>query len=153
MHYFGGIIQGYDASHLKWLRQARSFNATKRITAQCFTLYSILLALGQTHVDYFSLDVEGTELEILETIPFEKVTIDVFSIEYKVTCESEHEWETRSFAKLQKIRQFFKRLGNYKEVSILPWGTAFNTEKKEARGQDVIFKRVQNMKKPRYKNR
>ena len=39
----------------------------------CFPLETMLLALNQTHVDYFSLDVEGFELEVLQTIPFDKV--------------------------------------------------------------------------------
>ena len=43
----------------------------------CFPLYSILLALDQIHVDYFSLDVEGLEFEVLKTIPFDKIDITV----------------------------------------------------------------------------
>ena len=35
---------------------------------------STLYAIGVTHIDYFPLDVEGPELEILETIPFDKIT-------------------------------------------------------------------------------
>ncbi len=48
----------------------------------CFPLESILLAINQTHVDYFSLDVEGYELPILKTIPFDKIQIDTLSVEY-----------------------------------------------------------------------
>jgi hypothetical protein len=47
------------------------------ITLQCFPLYSILLAVGRTKVDFFSLDVEGHELKILKTIPWHKVVIKV----------------------------------------------------------------------------
>ena len=50
---------------------------------QCFPLYSILAAIGVFHVDFFSLDVEGAELPILRTIPFDKVDIDSFVIETK----------------------------------------------------------------------
>jgi len=46
----------------------------KTIRKQCFPLYSLLLALGNPTVDYLSLDVEGTELGILKTIPWDKVT-------------------------------------------------------------------------------
>ena len=42
---------------------------------QCFPLYSILLALGNPTVDFFSLDVEGSELGVLRTIPWNKVDI------------------------------------------------------------------------------
>ena len=49
---------------------------------QCFPLYSILLALDDPTVDYFSLDVEGAEMEILKTISWEKVDIKVLTIEF-----------------------------------------------------------------------
>ncbi len=48
----------------------------------CFPLESILAALNRTDVDFFSLDVEGKELEVLKTIPFGKIQIDTLSVEY-----------------------------------------------------------------------
>ena len=48
----------------------------------CFPFYSMMLALNQTHIDYFSLDVEGLELDILRTIPFDKLDISIFTVEY-----------------------------------------------------------------------
>ena len=47
------------------------------IQVQCFPLYSVLLAVGRTKVDFFSLDVEGHELKVLKTIPWHKVDIKV----------------------------------------------------------------------------
>lgn len=47
------------------------------VSVQCFPLYTYLLALNLTHVDYFSLDVEGVELDVLKTIPFHSVSIQV----------------------------------------------------------------------------
>lgn len=52
------------------------------VTAQCFPFYSILLAIGNPTVHYFSLDVEGVEVDVLKTIPWDKVDIKVLSIEY-----------------------------------------------------------------------
>ena len=43
----------------------------------CFPFHSILFAIGNPTVDYFSLDVEGVELDILKTIPWNKVDIKV----------------------------------------------------------------------------
>ena len=40
------------------------------IRVQCFPLYSILLALGNPTVHYFSLDIEGAELAVLKVICF-----------------------------------------------------------------------------------
>lgn len=44
---------------------------------QCFPLYSILLAVGRTEIDFLELDVEGSEYKILKTIPWHKVDIKV----------------------------------------------------------------------------
>ena len=48
----------------------------------CFPLTSLMLALQRTHIDYFSLDVEGFEFDILQTIPWTKLDISTFSVEY-----------------------------------------------------------------------
>ena len=47
----------------------------KVIKTMCFPFHSILFAIGNPSVDYFSLDVEGVELDILKTIPWNKVDI------------------------------------------------------------------------------
>jgi hypothetical protein len=41
----------------------------------CFPLYSILMALGNPTVDYFSVDLEGAELQVLQSLPLDKVDI------------------------------------------------------------------------------
>jgi len=51
------------------------------VNITCFPLDIMLEAIGVNHVDYFSLDVEGREADILQSIPFDKLRIDVFSIE------------------------------------------------------------------------
>ncbi|CAK9303479.1 unnamed protein product [Gordionus sp. m RMFG-2023] len=60
----------------------------------CFSLYSTLLAIVENvnlsnyvrddkiQVDYFSLDVEGAELEVLKTIPFDKISIKIMTVEF-----------------------------------------------------------------------
>lgn len=42
------------------------------------------MALEMTEIDYFSLDIEGAELNILKTIPFGALTIRVMSVEYNL---------------------------------------------------------------------
>ena len=44
-------------------------------TVQCFPLYSILLAVGQTKIDYLSLDIEGSETDVLTNVPWHLVDI------------------------------------------------------------------------------
>lgn len=48
----------------------------------CFPLETLLLAINVTHVDYFSLDVEGVEMPVLKTIPWNKLDIRIMSVEY-----------------------------------------------------------------------
>ena len=48
----------------------------------CFSLNTILSAINVKKVDYFSLDVEGGEYSVLQSIKFDKTTIDSFSIEH-----------------------------------------------------------------------
>ena len=45
----------------------------KSVKMQCLPLYTLLLALGNPTVHYFSLDIEGAEFPVLKTIPWDKV--------------------------------------------------------------------------------
>ena len=58
----------------------RQNDAQGKGKALCLPFFSVLLALGNPAVDYFSLDVEGAELPILKTIPWHKVQIKVNQI-------------------------------------------------------------------------
>lgn len=60
----------------------------KVINVTCVPFYTIMLALNRTTVDYFSLDVEGNELDILKTIPFKEMDIKVISAEFFHTAEN-----------------------------------------------------------------
>jgi hypothetical protein len=65
-HALGRIEEGYTSDELDSLT-----------VVQCFPLYSILLAVNRTNIDFFSLDVEGHEAKVLQTIPWHKVNIKV----------------------------------------------------------------------------
>jgi len=67
----------------------------KTTKVQCFPFYSLLLAVNQTTVDYFSLDIEGHEKRVLETIPWEKVDIKV-----NVVNDAFKYWKKRLLRKL-----------------------------------------------------
>ena len=75
--------------------------------ALCLSFYSILLAVGNPVVDYFSLDVEGAELLVLQTIPWTKVDIKVLSI------------ECGQMARCNKIGKFMQSVG-YKLARYVP---------------------------------
>lgn len=52
------------------------------ISVQCFPFMDYMLALNVTTVNYFSLDIEGHELEVLKTIPFDAINIETLSVEF-----------------------------------------------------------------------
>ena len=61
--------------------QTRTDIKSQEIQVQCFPLYSVLQALKNPHVDYFSLDIEGAEMVVLETLPWSKVNMTLLSVE------------------------------------------------------------------------
>ncbi|KAK3087900.1 hypothetical protein FSP39_012292, partial [Pinctada imbricata] len=70
----------YDNTSLEWIKRKRI--PEKFITVQCLPFYSILLAIGQSRIDFFSLDIEGEELSVLKTIPWDRVDIRMLTVEF-----------------------------------------------------------------------
>ena len=66
----------------------------------CLPLYSLLLALGSPAVHYLSLDMEGVELDVLRTLPWDKVDIWVISVE---TNHAHNTVEPHSWTRQQLI--------------------------------------------------
>jgi FkbM family methyltransferase len=97
---------------------------------QCFPLFSLLEAIGVKSIDYFSLDIEGAELDVLKTIPWNKVKIKVLDIEYRAYPEP----RSKSVEKLEKIRAYMRDLNIYDEVGLLP-----TSAKTGRQGLDVVF--------------
>ncbi|KAK3586476.1 hypothetical protein CHS0354_001861 [Potamilus streckersoni] len=64
----------------QWV-QEHKFDQKPYYEVPCFPLYSIMLAINRTSIDYFGLDVEGNELQILETIPFDDLDIKSLTAE------------------------------------------------------------------------
>ena len=56
-------------------------NALNKLKVQCFPLQAVLKAIDLPKVQYFSLDIEGAEYDVLKTIDFNVVDLSVFSIE------------------------------------------------------------------------
>jgi len=115
----GGLSSSLESKIMKRFKIWSRSSVLPEIYVQCFPLTSILDALNVHHIDYLSLDVEGAEIEILKTVDWTKLTVDVLTIEYNLSVD-----------KLRKIRSLFKNTSLYKEVRIL------------GGGQDVVFVRV-----------
>ncbi|XP_059488980.1 uncharacterized protein LOC132204476 isoform X2 [Neocloeon triangulifer] len=51
----------------------------------CLPFNTLMTSLNRTKIDFFSLDVEGFEFEILKTIDFKKFEFDLITLEHKHT--------------------------------------------------------------------
>lgn len=101
----GGLINTMYPRHLK------IFAPRKRLKTElmdCFPFVSILKTIGRNHVDIFSLDIEGGELAVLETIPLNTITINVFMIEFLVNDD-----RVATQARLKSLQMLFARTGLY----------------------------------------
>ncbi|MBK8726813.1 MAG: FkbM family methyltransferase [Holophagaceae bacterium] len=76
---FSGLLENYD---LRQVERIRSHVQSQRILqVQVRTLNGLLEENGLAHVDYCSIDTEGSELKILGSLDFSRFTFDYFSIE------------------------------------------------------------------------
>jgi hypothetical protein len=92
------------------------------VTVPCFKLDTILNEIRVSQINYFSLDVEGAEIFVLETMKNElksqKIIVDVWTIEYRV-WDGEKVVVDASLKNLEGLRTFFKDIGGYVEHSQL----------------------------------
>ncbi|KAK2154062.1 hypothetical protein LSH36_278g06043 [Paralvinella palmiformis] len=139
--FVGGLTDHFDESHKRIMDlRPESLPRAVEMVEQCFPLFSMLVAVNRTHIDYFSLDVEGSELDILKTIPFDKVVIDIITVEYGVRGIKTR--DESSIERLKAIRRFFKNLkGMYEEIGVIPSKFPDDQIENDVHGLDVIFKR------------
>ena len=84
------------------------------IKVSCFPLISILQAINRFEIDYFSLDVEGAEKGILESLPWDKLNIRTISIEH-------NKWPGGKKALLKFMRSVgYIKLTEIKKVPVAP---------------------------------
>lgn len=83
--------------------------SSRRVQVPCRPMSSYLQ--GVKHVDFFSVDVEGAELEVLSTIDFKAVVVEVFLVELEVGSSSA--WRIRRLLhNLDYVECTRKRLNN-----------------------------------------
>lgn len=89
------------------------FKNMKTIMCQTINIMELFEENNIKHIDYFSLDIEGYELNILKTIDFDKINIEFFTIE----------WSNNE--KIKKDLIFFMTSKNYKVHRINKWDIEF----------------------------
>lgn len=78
-----GLCGTYDQRALNAvMSDIKNFGGECRlIQVPCVRIDKILTGYGMSHIDFLSLDTEGNELEILNTINFSQIKIDVITVE------------------------------------------------------------------------
>lgn len=94
----GGREKEMSDNHKKRIDYSSAINGKRTIFVPCFSLNTILKALNVQKIDYFSLDIEGGEFDVLQSLDFEKYYFRTFSIEHN----SEIEKRDRMIEFLQK---------------------------------------------------
>jgi len=87
------------------------------IPVMCFPFNDILTAINVTHIDYLSLDIEGLEVEVLETLNWKKIRIDIMTIEFN-----------RDRRQLDRLRNLMKQVGGYREIGLRKIDVVFERE-------------------------
>ncbi|XP_062616366.1 uncharacterized protein LOC134278065 [Saccostrea cucullata] len=114
----GGSEKDMARSHVIQLK------GYKRTKVPCFLLIDVLLLIGVFHINYFSLDVEGGEMVVLNSMRdhliSRQIIVDVWTIEYRAWAGPRFDW-AKGKENLANYRAFFKKIGGYVEHSQLAY--------------------------------
>jgi FkbM family methyltransferase len=101
-----GLKSEYCEKHLQRIDyEIGLFGGSKKeIEVQCYNINEVLTQHNMFNIDFCSLDIEGGEFNVLQTIDFDKINIHAFSIE-NAYSES-------------KFKKFMKTKG-YKLIDVL----------------------------------
>lgn len=102
-----GLMHKYDPRHLQRVdREIAQSGGTRRlIDVNCYRLNTLLEQHNIQHIDFLSIDTEGGELDILSSIDFSKIQIDVICVEDNYSDPTFNSFLTK------KGYYFVKRLG------------------------------------------
>jgi FkbM family methyltransferase len=86
-----GIVSHYDHRHIERRnREILAFGGnSKVIQVRTLRLETIFDIFGVNHIDYLSIDVEGGEFAVIQSINFDKVFIDIIDFEDNYSDVSE----------------------------------------------------------------
>jgi len=124
-----GIISLYDPRHLDRIDQElKGRDSTKHVyKVKTIPLQNLLDSHNVAYVDYCSIDVEGAEMQVLESIDFDKTYIKCLTIENNYGLEKETKFLTSKGYLLWKrvgCDDFFVKIDEYSNKAISNHQTA-----------------------------
>lgn len=101
-----GLLDKFDPRHLNRIDSEIKNNNDKKIVnkIECKTITQILNDVGVKKVDYLSIDTEGSEIEIINGIDFNRIDISLISMEVNYELSPVTEFmKSKNYKFLQKI--------------------------------------------------
>ncbi|SFI88951.1 methyltransferase, FkbM family [Bacillus sp. 71mf] len=91
-----GLVNEYDSRHKNRIdiEIQGSNGSSEVIKVKTFPLQSILDTHNVTHIDFCSIDTEGSELGVLQSIDFKKVKIECITVENNYQTKNVEEYLT-----------------------------------------------------------
>ena len=108
-------------------------NSTGKIKsrAPCLQMDDVLIASGIKRLDLLSLDVEGAELDVLQTMDFKSVPVFVILLEMRPVDEAATNPPIRAYLRKNGFCLFAPNVGHANEVWINPKFQNFDDEAKK----------------------
>ena len=117
LHVLSGRIDKMSVDHKKRILKESLVNGksvNSLAVIPCFPLETILRALGRRQIDYFSLDVEGSELNIIENLNHKEIDIKVLTVE-----TSENQIDVKKILENLAKNEFELMKNDYNELYFL----------------------------------
>jgi FkbM family methyltransferase len=89
----------------------------------CVPLQRVISQLGLTHFDFLSLDVEGAELDVMNTLDFNKTSADLMLVESRNRDYSTHSSKSEGVRKLVRAAGYDVQNGGVNDIVTKPFLT------------------------------
>ena len=76
-----GLYDNYDPKHLERIEREHGGDTKTILQVKCITVDDLLKRHDVINIDYCSIDTEGNEMDVLNSIDFSRVKIHFFTIE------------------------------------------------------------------------
>ncbi|MEL6476980.1 MAG: FkbM family methyltransferase [Pseudomonadota bacterium] len=103
MKQMGGLLDSYNPE-LRAKVEADPRHQGQVIEVEVRPLSAILTEHGLTEIDYISLDVEGAEMDVLSTFPFEEIKVAAWTVENNThTRDIPDFMETKGYRRIEAL--------------------------------------------------
>lgn len=136
-----GLSEKYSENHKKRIEtETREYGLIKKtIEVECENINNILKKHNVKKIDYMSIDTEGGEIEILKSIDFSNVTIDVISVENNYQDSKIKKYlEGKNYKLIKKLR--VDEIYALKNCDLPVYKESFNAKSEAKKFKHSIFK-------------